>query len=187
MNKQWAGAQKTVWRRELLGILSCCFSRWPSARKVKLLWSNRKVPGVFSLCDRPSFTIGLFSRARRMSATARQETLIHECCHLQTNGRHGHAWRRSMNRAAMAADVAGKHRLATMIRRDAALYDHRSVTESEIVTQMRFLLQHGQRREYSWIRRAISDWAGWNPQEFERQVPWLRRAWSELSRTCGLR
>ena len=104
MRARWTAARKRAWCAELEGVLALCFLRWPRAKDVRLLFTVRRASNLIAACDRPTFTIGLFPRALTLGRFARQATLVHECCHLLTRGRHGSAWKAAMRRAARYGD-----------------------------------------------------------------------------------
>lgn len=178
--RRWTAALERAWCADLERVLSCCFPGWRRADEVRLLFSNRRAPGVFAACDRPSLAIGLFPRAMAMGGVARMETLIHECCHLATKGMHGISWKNRMKKAAGLALEHGWSRLSAAIQRDIALYDRRRVSKEEVFRKLHHVLKHGERSDFRWVSSVVADWAGWPRAEFLRMHPWLREAWAAV-------
>lgn len=181
MRAQWTAARKRAWCAELEGVLALCFLRWPRAKDVRLLFTVRRASNLIAACDRPTFTIGLFPRALTLGRFARQATLVHECCHLLTRGRHGSAWKAAMRRAARAVRKAGHVRLAAVILRDVALYSHRAVSDNEVLKQLRHVVSVGERTDFRWVLCVVADWAGWPPGAFVQRHAWLHEEWRELA------
>lgn len=184
MRKQrvWSSSTRRQWQESLPAAVALAAGRDPETFNVTLLFSEKRVPGIYALNDKKTKSIGLFPLAARLSRLRRVETLVHETCHLITPGRHGAKWKSAMDAAAGRADESGQRRLAAMIRLDLADYDQREVDPPSVKAQLRLLLSHAARADYRWIRDAVADWAGFSPTDFERHHPWFRQMYTEFRR-----
>lgn len=178
---RWRDAQKTRWLADLADVLDLCFPDWQHRSRVRLLFTARQAGSVIAACDKPTLTIGLFLRAIPLGRFARQATLIHECCHLVTEGRHGATWKTAMRRASKCVAAAGRKRLGRILQRDIGLYRKRKVSRSAILNQLEHVVRFGKRSDYHWTLEVISDWAGWPANDFVQLHPWLHGEWKKRS------
>jgi hypothetical protein len=181
MSRRWTKGLQHQWLQALEEVLETCFPRWREADQVGLMFTNRAMPGLIALCDRDSLTIALFPKAQHFGRFASQATIVHECCHLKTDGRHGPAWKKEMRRAFEAARKMGKVRLHMMLVRDLGAYNRRPVTHREIFQQLNYVASTTGNDDPLWIADAVADWAGWPTPAFMKKHPWLLDACREVT------
>jgi len=179
----WPARRRREWYKSLDAAVEVGFGEPEWTTKVTLIFSSRPVLGIYALCEKQDWCIGLFPEAAKMGSTRRVETLIHELCHLTTAGRHGARWKLGMLRAATRAQGLGHRRLSEMIRLDVEDYQQREVDVLEVTAQLELMLTYADRSDYSWIRSAVADWAGWGVKEFEQEYPWFPLLYRDIRAT----
>ncbi|MBX3460401.1 MAG: SprT-like domain-containing protein [Planctomycetes bacterium] len=171
---RWTAERRHAWRSAFSEVLALCFPRWRGGKSVQLHLTSLRAPGVYAACHRTLQVIRVFPSSAGLGSIALRETLIHECCHLTTRGRHGREWKAAMRRCARIAAVAGRKRLASAILHDVRSYRRRNPTSREVFEQIRELYVQGKCTDYRTLVGLAADWAGWSVPSFERRHRWLK-------------